>query len=182
MIKPYRNSFPEISQKAYIAEGTVIIGSVTIKDYASIWFNAVIRGDINRIEIGSYCNIQDGCVIHVADDCSTLIGDYVTVGHRAVLHGCTIEDHCLIGIGAVILNGASIGRGSIVSAGAVVKENERVPPFSLVAGVPAKVIKSLPDKLESIHAQAVKYKTVWTEWYGLYPDADGEKYNGEKII
>ncbi len=182
MIKSYQNNYPEISPKAYIVEGATVIGSVKIDEFASVWHNVVVRGDINQIEIGTYSNIQDNCVIHVGDDHPTMVGDYVTVGHRAVLHGCTIEDHCLVGIGAIIMNGAFIGRGSIISAGAVVTEGQHIPPFSLVVGVPAKVIKSLTDKTDSIHAQAVKYKTLWTEWYGIKPDADGEKYNGEKII
>ncbi|MDW7662870.1 MAG: gamma carbonic anhydrase family protein [Bacillota bacterium] len=182
MIKCYQDDLKEINTKVYLAEGAKVIGFVKIDEFSSIWFNSVLRGDINRIEIGKYCNIQDGCVVHVADEHPTIVGDFVTVGHNAVLHGCTIEDHCLIGIGAIILNGAIVGKGSIISAGAVVKEGQQIPPHSLAAGVPAKVIKSLPDKIDSIHAQAVKYKTVWTECYGIDPDAEGERYQGEKII
>lgn len=182
MMKAYQENHPEISPKAYIAEGGKVIGSVKMNEFASIWHNVVVRGDINRIEIGKYTNIQDNCVLHVADEHPTLVGDYVTVGHNAVLHGCTIEDHCLIGIGAIILNGAHIGRGSIISAGAVVKEGQQIPPFSLVVGVPAKIIKSLPENTDRIHAQAVKYKTLWTEWYGIDPNAGGESYTGGKII
>lgn len=182
MINCFDDRHQEINPKVHIADGVKIIGAVKIDEYASIWYNSVLRGDINRIQIGKYSNIQDGCILHVADEHPTIVGDYVTVGHNAVLHGCTIEDHCLIGIGAIILNGALVGRGSIISAGAVVKEGEQIPPHSLAAGVPAKVIKILPDKIDSIHAQAVKYKTVWTEGYGIDPDADGEKYHGEKIV
>lgn len=182
MIKCYKNNLQEINTKVFIAGGVKIIGYVKIDEFSSIWYNSVLRGDINQIEIGKYCNIQDGCIVHVADEHPTIVGDYVTVGHNAVLHGCTIEENCLIGIGAIILSGAFVGRGSIIAAGAVVKEGQQIPPFSLAVGVPAKVIKSLPDKIDSIHAQAVKYKTLWTEGYGINPEADGERYHGEKII
>jgi len=150
--------------------------------YCSIWYNTVVRGDVNRIEIGSYSNIQDNSVVHVTDLQPAIIGDFVTVGHNCVIHGCTIEDHCLIGMGAVVLHGALIGRGSVIAAGAVVLEKQIIPPHSLVVGVPAKIIRSVPDELDRIHAQAVKYKTLWTKRYGLMPDADGEVYHGEKII
>ena len=155
---------------------------VQLKEFSSIWHNTVVRGDVNRIEVGRYTKIQDTCVVHVADEFSTIVGDFVTVGHGAILHGCTIEDHCLIGMGAVLLNGVVVGRGSIIAAGAVVTEGTNIPPYSMVVGVPARVLKTLPDNLESIHAQALKYKTLWTERYGFMPDAGGESYNGEKII
>ncbi|VBB07661.1 Hypothetical protein LUCI_2926 [Lucifera butyrica] len=182
MIMEFEGTKPDRHNKSYIADGAKIIGRVTLKEYSSIWFNSVVRGDVNRIEIGCYSNIQDNSVVHVADDAPAIIGDYVTVGHNCVLHGCTVEDHCLIGMGAVILTGAVIGSGSIVAAGAVVKENQLIPPHSLVVGVPAKIIKAIPDELPKIHAQAVKYKTLWTQRYGFLPDAGGEEYHGEKIV
>ena len=182
MIKEFAGIMPTIHEKTYIADGSYVIGAVTMEEYSSLWYNCVARGDVNSIKIGKYTNIQDGSVVHVADDCSTVIGDYVTVGHSAIVHGCTIEDHCLIGMGAIVMNNAVIGRGSIVAAGAVVKENQIVPPFSLVAGVPAKIVRTIPDDIEKIHSQAVKYKTLWSEKYGIMPDAGGEAYNGEKII
>ena len=151
-------------------------------EFSSIWHNSVVRGDVNRIEIGRYTNVQDNSVVHVADENPTLVADFVSVGHSAVLHGCMIEEHCLIGIGAKVLNGAHIGKGSIVAAGSVVRENHVIPPYSLVAGVPAKVIKEIPDEFHKIHALAVKYKTLWTERYGLCPNGGGEVYRGEKII
>ncbi|MBF4692897.1 gamma carbonic anhydrase family protein [Fusibacter ferrireducens] len=179
---PFKNQFPECHEKSYVAEGAKVIGQVNLGLFSSIWFNTVVRGDINTVKIGKYSNIQDNSVVHVGDHNPTLIGDYVTVGHNAVIHGCTIEDHCLVGMSATILNGAVIGEGSIIAAGALVKENTIIPPFSLVVGVPGKIVKSLPKDTRSIHAQAVKYKTLWTEHYAFLKDAGGEVYNGEKII
>jgi len=173
---------PTKDPKTFVADGAKVIGKVTMKEYSSIWFNSVARGDVNRIEIGRYSNVQDNSVLHVADDCPTIIGDFVTVGHNCIIHGATVEDHCLIGMGAIVLNKAVIGTGSIVAAGAVVKEGQIVPPHSLVVGIPAKVIKQVPDEWNSIHAQAVKYKTLWSERYGIMPDAGGERYHGEKIV
>ncbi|MDU4959461.1 MAG: gamma carbonic anhydrase family protein [Sporomusaceae bacterium] len=173
---------PTLHEKTFIAEGARVLGAVTLREYASVWFNTVARGDVNSIEVGRYSNVQDNSVLHVADDNPCIIGDYVTVGHNAILHGCVVEEHCLIGMGAIVLTGAVVGKGSIIAAGAVVRENQVIPPHSLVAGVPAKVIKPIPDEWDRIHAQALKYKTLWTERYKLLPDADGERYHGEKIV
>lgn len=182
MLKEFEGKNPQLDQKTFVADGAKIIGAVEVKEFGSIWFNSVLRGDVNRIEIGRYSNIQDNSVVHVTDDYPSIIGDYVTVGHNCVIHGATIEDHCLIGMGAVLLHGAVIGRGSIIAAGALVREKQVIPPNSLVVGLPAKVVKSVPEDWERIHHQAIKYKTLWTERYGLLPDADGERYHGEKIV
>lgn len=174
---------PTRDPKTFVAEGGKVIGKVTMKEFSSIWFNSIARGDVNRIEIGRYSNIQDNSVLHVADDCPTIIGDFVTVGHNCIIHGATVEDHCLIGMGAIVLNNAVVGHGSIIAAGALVKEGHIIPPYSLVVGIPGKVVKQIPpEQQESIHAQAVKYKTLWTERYAIMPDAGGERYHGEKII
>lgn len=182
MIKEFEGIEPKLDEKVFIADGAKIIGDVTIKEFGSIWFNTVVRGDVNRIEIGRYSNVQDNSVVHVADHCPTIIGDFVTIGHNATIHGCTIEDHCLVGMSATILNGAVIGKGSIIAAGALIKEDEIIPPYSLVIGMPGRVVTTLSDNLDKIHAQAVKYKTLWTKRYKIMPDADGEIYNGEKIV
>jgi carbonic anhydrase/acetyltransferase-like protein (isoleucine patch superfamily) len=182
MIKDFAGKLPIINEKAYIAEGAQIVGNVIMEEYSSVWHNVVARADINTIKIGKYTNIQDNAVIHVDDARPAIIGDYVTVGHGAIIHGCQVEDHCLIGMGAIVLNGAVIGRGSIIAAGALVKENDIIPPFSMVVGIPGKVVKKLPEDVGRIHAQAVKYKTLWTKWYGYMPDADGEVYQGEEIV
>jgi len=182
MLFDFEGNHPVIDPKTYLADGAKVIGQVKLGEYSSIWYNTVVRGDVNRIEIGCYSNIQDNSVVHVTDFYPAIIGDYVTVGHSCVIHGCTIEDHCLIGMGALVLHGAVVGKGSIVAAGAVVLEKQIIPPYSLVVGVPAKIIRSAPDEWDRIHAQAVKYKTIWTKRYGLMPDAGGEVYHGEKII
>lgn len=178
----FEGNEPQLDEKSFVADGAKVIGKVTMKEFSSIWFNAVARGDVNRIEVGRYSNVQDNSVLHVADEAPCIIGDYVTVGHNCVVHGATIEDHCLIGIGAIVLNNAVVGRGSIVAAGALVREGQVIPPNSLVVGVPGKVIKQVPEQWDSIHAQAIKYKTLWSERYGVMPDAGGERYQGEKII
>lgn len=182
MIIEFEGNKPIIDTKSFIAEGARVIGKVTMKEYSSIWFNCVVRGDVNRIEIGRYTNVQDNSVVHVVDHMAAIIGDFVTIGHSCVIHACTIEEHCLVGMGAVILSGAVIGKGSIVAAGAVVKENAIIPPYSLVVGVPAKVVRTRPEEWKQLHAQAVKYKTLWTKRYGIMPDADGEEYHGEPIL
>ena len=173
---------PKLHEKTYIADGARVVGDVTLGEYSSVWYNAVVRGDVNKIIIGRYVNVQDNAVIHVADNYAATVGDFVTVGHSAVLHACQVEDHCLIGMGSVVLDGAVIGRGSIVAAGAVVSPRTQVPPFSLIAGVPGRVVKQLPENLDSTHAQAIKYKTLWCERYAIFPDNDGEKYHGETIV
>lgn len=182
MIKEFKGKKPKLNEKTYLAEGAIVVGDVIIDEYSSIWHNTVVRGDVNYIRIGKYTNIQDNSVVHVSDEQPTIIGDFVTIGHGAIVHGCEIEDHCLIGMGSIIMDGAKIGRGSIVGAGALVKANEVIPPHSMVVGIPSKVIKSIPEKFDSIHAQAVKYKTIWTEGYKIMPNADGERYDGEKIV
>lgn len=152
---------PSIHPTAFIARGAQVIGDVRIQAEASIWYNCVLRGDINSIHIGERTNIQDGCIVHLENDLPCVVGNDVTVGHGAILHGCTIEDGCLIGMGAIILSGAVIGKGSIIAAGAVVKENTVVEPFSLMAGVPARLIRTLPEETYSENLQwAAKYVNV----------------------
>ncbi|MCP4181059.1 MAG: gamma carbonic anhydrase family protein [bacterium] len=143
---------PVVHKTAFIAEGAKIVGRVTIKEEASIWFNSVVRGDIpgTEIIIGERTNIQDGTVVHVEFGKSTYVGNDVTVGHNCIIHGCTIEDGCLIGMGAVILSGAYIKKGSIIAAGAVVKENCIVEAHRLMVGVPAKEVKKLSDSSQEI--------------------------------
>jgi carbonic anhydrase/acetyltransferase-like protein (isoleucine patch superfamily) len=182
MIHVFESCTPSLDTKSFVAEGVQLIGKVVIKEYSSIWFNSVVRGDVNVIEIGRYSNIQDNCVIHGTDYNASIIGDYVTVGHGCIIHGAIIEEHCLLGMNSVILEGSVIGKGSIIAAGSVILKNEIIPPHSLVVGVPGKVIKEIPESWDQIHAQAIKYKTLWTERYGLLPNAGGEHYNGGKII
>jgi carbonic anhydrase/acetyltransferase-like protein (isoleucine patch superfamily) len=147
MIRAYRGIVPKIAASAYIDPSAQVIGDVVIGERSSIWPNAVVRGDVNSIRIGDDSNVQDNSVLHCDAGLYPLkIGDRVTVGHLAMVHGCTVEDDCLIGIGAVILNGARIGKGSVIAAGAVVPESAEVPPSSMVMGVPAKVKRQLTEQ------------------------------------
>ncbi len=180
--KEFEGHSPKLHEDTYIADGAVVIGDVTMGQYSSVWYNCTVRGDVNKIVLGRYVNVQDNTVIHVSDDRETVLGDYVTIGHGAIIHACTVEEHCLIGMGATVLDGSVIGRGSIIGAGAVVSPKTIVPPFSLVVGVPGRVVKQLPENTDATHAQALKYKTLWCERYGLLPDNDGEKYHGEPIV
>ena len=173
---------PQIHAEAFVAPQVFLSGDVRVGQYASLWPGVVARGDVNYISVGASSNIQDLTCLHVADDNPCIIGDYVTVGHSACVHGCEIEDHVLIGMGAIVLTGAKIGRGSIVAAGAVVKENAVIPPNSLVAGVPAKIVRENIDRMATIHAQALKYKCEWAVEYGVCPEIGGERYHGEKVI
>lgn len=136
---------PQVPPEAFIAPTASILGRVQLGAHANIWYAAVLRGDTEQITIGEATNIQDGCVVHADPGYPATVGGAVTVGHRAVVHGCTIEDNCLIGMGVVVMNGARIGTGSLVAAGAVVLENTEIPPGSLVAGTPAKVKRQLSD-------------------------------------
>ena len=161
LIMPYGDFTPLIDATSYIAPGAVVIGDVVIKAHAGVYFNCVLRGDINHIEVGEGSNIQDLTMMHIDDAYPCIVGDEVTVGHRALLHGCVVEDGCLIGMGAVLLNGVVVGRGSVVAAGAVVPERMVIPPGSLVAGVPAVVKKQLgPRTSGSLTMWAQKYRKV----------------------
>lgn len=157
---------PVVPASAFIAGGAQVIGSVELAEDVGIWFNAVLRGDINRITVGARTNIQDGAVVHVTHDLPAVIGADVTVGHQAIVHACTVEDGCLIGMGSVVLDGAVVGRESLVAAGAVVLQNARIPPGSLAAGVPARVLRPLTDDekrgLRDSAAQYVGYARRFT--------------------
>ena len=144
MLRPFRSTFPTVDASAFIDRSAQVIGDVHVGAESSIWMNVVVRGDVHHIRIGARTNIQDGTIVHVMRDTHpTVIGDDVTVGHGAVVHGCTIEDRCLIGMGAVLLNGCRVGSGSIVAAGSVVPEGMVIPPGSMVMGVPARVRRPL---------------------------------------
>ena len=164
LIEPFKGVSPRIHENSWVAENAVVIGDVDIGECSTIWYGAVVRGDVNHIRIGRYSNIQDGAVVHVNGTPShpTILGDYVTVGHCVCLHGCTLEDECLIGIGASVLNGAVVESHSIVAAGALVREGQVVRSGTLVAGVPAKEVRKLSEKeLEKFKKQATHY------WEGI---------------
>ncbi len=152
---------PQIDPTAFVAPGATVIGSVKIGPKVGVFPGVVIRGDIERIEIGEGSNIQDGTVIHLADDIPVIIGKYCTIGHRAMVHACTIGDGCLIGMSSTIIDGAVIGEESIVGAGSLVTKNTVVPPGSLVFGSPAKVIRPLtPEERRTGREMAEKYVVV----------------------
>ena len=159
MIKKFRGKSPVIPDSCYISESVNLIGDVTLGENVSLWFGTVVRGDMHFITIGNRSNIQDNSVIHVTTDISpTRIGSEVTVGHNAIIHGATIEDRCLIGMGAIIMDDVVVGEGSIVGAGSVVPPNMIIPPRSLLVGLPAKIVRQTTDEeLEMIIERAQHY-------------------------
>jgi carbonic anhydrase/acetyltransferase-like protein (isoleucine patch superfamily) len=157
-IQTYLGSTPQIHPTAFIANTATVLGAVELGENVSIWFSAVLRGDVNRIVVGSGSNVQDGAVLHIADDYPCLVGANVTIGHGAIVHACTVEDEVLIGMGATILDGAVIGRRSIIGAGALVTGKTIIPPGSLALGSPAKVVKPLSEaEQDGIAEWAEKY-------------------------
>ena len=166
MIRSYQGHSPVIPASCYVDPSAQIIGDVTLGEQASVWMNAVIRGDVNSIRIGAKSNVQDCAVLHgMRYLYPVIIGEMVTIGHNATVHGCVIEDECLIGIGAVILNNARIGEGSIIAAGAVIPEQTIIPPRSLVAGVPGKIRRQLGDE---DRASILKYANNYLDYVAIY--------------
>lgn len=161
MIKAFLQYQPQIAKTAFIADSADVIGRVTLLEDSSVWYGCVLRGDGNDITVGKGTNIQDLSVVHIDSDCPTDIGDHVTIGHRAIIHGCTIENNVLIGMGAIILSGAHIEENTIIGAGALVASGKRIPKNSLALGMPAKVVRQLTDEeIESIRASAEHYKQM----------------------
>lgn len=157
-IVPFEGATPQCDPGAWVAPTATLVGQVRLAARSSVWFGAVLRGDGDTIEVGPATNVQDGCVLHADPGFAVRIGAGVTIGHRAVVHGCTVEDDVLVGMGSVVLNGARVGRESLVAAGAVILEGVEVPPRSLVAGVPAKVRRELTeDEVASIRRSAEAY-------------------------
>ncbi len=158
-IIPYDGRAPRVAATAFLAYGSVVTGDVQIGEHSSIWFGTVVRGDVNHVRIGARTNIQDQSTVHVTTRTHpTIIGDDVTVGHRAVLHGCTVHDRCLVGIGAIVLDGAVIGPDAMVGAGALVPPGMVVPPGKLVLGAPAKVKRDLtPEEIAYLRTSAANY-------------------------
>jgi carbonic anhydrase/acetyltransferase-like protein (isoleucine patch superfamily) len=151
MIRSFAGIDPQVHETAFVAPDAIIIGDVHIGEDSSIWFGSVVRGDVNHIRIGARTNIQDSCVVHVTSNTHpTIVEDEVTVGHRVVLHGCHVESGCLIGIGAILLDGVRVGSRSLVAAGSLVTPNTHIPPNSLVMGSPAKVKRDLTPQ-ELVH-------------------------------
>jgi carbonic anhydrase/acetyltransferase-like protein (isoleucine patch superfamily) len=168
LLLEYKGKWPRLGERVFVAEGAKIIGDVDVGDHSSVWFNSVIRGDVHYIRIGRYTNIQDGSILHVMKDQHPLVvHDHVTVGHGAMLHGCEVASHCLIGMRATILNDARIAPHCIVAAGALVTEGTVVPSRSLVMGVPAKVKRELTDQevaeIDEYSRRYCQYKETYLE-------------------
>jgi carbonic anhydrase/acetyltransferase-like protein (isoleucine patch superfamily) len=154
----YLDRVPTVAPDAYVAPGAALIGDVTLAEESSVWPGSVLRGDVNRVVIGARTSVQDGSVVHVGDRDAAVIGADVVMGHRAVVHGCVVEDAVLVGIQSTILDGATVGQGSVIGAAAVVTAGTRVPARSLVLGIPGKIVKSLPEEEEDFHRKlAGKY-------------------------
>jgi carbonic anhydrase/acetyltransferase-like protein (isoleucine patch superfamily) len=161
LLAQYCDQTPAVDETVYVAKGAVVIGAVTLAPHASVWHGAVLRGDINTITVGEGSNVQDGTIVHLSDDYGVKVGDYVTIGHAAMIHACEIGDGCLIGMKATILDGAVIGAESIVGAGALVTKGKQFPAGSLILGAPAKVVRALtPEERASGRELAEKYVRV----------------------
>jgi len=160
MLRPYKGTLPVVHPTAYIDPSAQVIGDVEIGEASSVWMNVVIRGDVHRIRIGRRSNVQDGTVVHVMRGThATTIGDDVTIGHGAIVHGCTLHDRILVGMGAILLNGVEVGEESIVAAGTLLPEGTQIPPRSLVMGSPGKVRRALTDDdVASIREYAERYE------------------------
>lgn len=168
---PFLSRTPQIDPTAFVAVSATVIGDVRIGPESSVWYGAVLRGDINRIEIGARSNIQDGAVLHLSAALPCLVGEQVTVGHRAVLHACTVGDQVLVGMGAIILDGSEIGEQCIIGAGALVTQNQKIPAGSLVMGSPARVVRPLTDKeREGLPEWAERYVRILPHYRAMGQD------------
>ena len=168
MIHTYRSLTPRVHATAFVADSAHVIGDVELQEDTSVWFCAVVRGDVNIVRIGRGTNIQDGTIMHVnRGGQPTILGDFVTVGHAARLHGCRIADHCLIGIGAIVLDGAEVGEESLVAAGSLVTPGTKIPPRSFVMGTPARVRRPVDEAdLDLIRRSAQNYIALKNEYRG----------------
>lgn len=158
MIHQFNGQIPNVHKNSFIASSADVIGNVTLGEYSNIWFGAVLRGDLNSLSIGAYSNVQDNSTVHNDEDFPVTIGDYVTIGHNSILHGCKISSNTLIGMGSTILNGAEIGEYTIIGAGSLVTQGKKIPSGVLCIGVPAKVIRELTiEEKESLRKSAEHY-------------------------
>lgn len=167
LIKSVRGFTPQFGKDCYLAENATVVGDVVMGDGCSVWFNAVLRGDVNPIRIGNHVNIQDGSVLHTLYQKSVVeIGDYVSVGHNVTIHGATIHDYALIGMGATLLDYAEVGEGAIVAAGALVLSNTKIEPYTLWAGVPAKFVKKVePQQTHEINRRIAHNYAMYAGWF-----------------
>jgi carbonic anhydrase/acetyltransferase-like protein (isoleucine patch superfamily) len=166
IIKTVRGFSPTYGKNCFFADNAVVVGEVVMGDNCTVWFNAVVRGDVNTITIGDDTNIQDGAVIHCTYQKSkTVIGNKVSIAHNAIVHGCTVEDNVLIGMGAILMDDAVIGTGSVIAAGAIVLPGTKVEPGSIYAGIPAKKIKDIGEEMKAVIERTAKNYPMYAEWY-----------------
>lgn len=166
LILPVRGYTPKIGENCFLAENATVVGDVAIGDYCSVWFNSVVRGDVNAITIGDYTNIQDSVVIHCSyQKAKTIIGSYVSIAHRAIVHGCTIGDSVLIGMGAIVMDHAVVHSGCIVAAGTLVPENMECETGFLYAGTPARKLKKLDESLKEMITDTTNKYLMYSKWY-----------------
>jgi carbonic anhydrase/acetyltransferase-like protein (isoleucine patch superfamily) len=166
LILPVKDKTPLLGENCWIAPNATIVGDVTMGKDCTVWFNAVVRGDVNSISIGERVNIQDGAIIHCTyQKTKTIIGNFVSIAHNAIVHGCTIEDKVLVGMGAIIMDGAIIGSGSIIAAGAIITQNTIVPPNSVFAGNPAKFLKEVTPNLEEVFMRTANNYVMYAGWF-----------------
>lgn len=166
VIRTVRGISPQFDESCWFADNATVVGEVVMGKYCTVWFNAVVRGDVHAISMGNYVNIQDGAVIHCTyQKHKTTIGNYVSIAHNAIVHGCTIEDKVLIGMGAIVMDGAHIETGSIIAAGAIVTQNTRVPSGTIYAGNPAKFLKNVSTELGEVFMRTANNYVMYADWY-----------------
>jgi len=166
IIKTVRGFTPQFGKNCFFADGAVIVGEVSMGDNCTVWFNAVVRGDVHSITIGNNTNIQDGAVIHCTyQKAKTVIGSNVSIAHNAIAHGCTIGDNVLVGMGAIIMDDAVIGEGSVIAAGAIVLPKTIVEPGSIYGGIPAKRLKDVGDEMKEVIARTARNYPMYAEWF-----------------
>ena len=167
IIKPVKGIHPKFGNNCFIAENATVVGEVVMGNDCSVWFNAVVRGDVNSITIGNKVNIQDGAVIHCTyQKAKTVIGNSVSIGHNAIVHGCTLEDNALVGMGAIVMDNVVVQKNSVVAAGAVVLENTIVESGTIYAGVPAKKVKTLsPEQFKDLNERVANNYVMYAEWF-----------------
>lgn len=166
IILPVRGQSPKLHESCWLAPNATVVGEVEMGENCTVWFNAVVRGDVNKIQIGHHSNVQDGAVIHCTyQKTATTIGNYVSIAHNAIVHGCTIEDHVLIGMGAIVMDNAYIESGSIIAAGAVVTQGTRVPKGSIYAGNPAKFLKPVSEEAAEVFMRTAMNYVTYASWF-----------------
>ncbi|MCU0420594.1 MAG: gamma carbonic anhydrase family protein [Cyclobacteriaceae bacterium] len=167
IVRALRGHEPQFGADCFLAETAVVVGEVTMGHRCTVWYNAVVRGDVHSITIGDDTNIQDGAIIHgTYQKAKTVIGSKVSIAHQAVVHGCTVEDEVLIGMGAIIMDDAVIGRGSVIAAGAIVLPGTQVEPGSIYAGIPAKKVKDVGEEMKAVIARTARNYPMYAKWYG----------------